>query len=275
MKAVNARRKLGARIHAVPRVSRELRRNVHAAEDYPGAVILRAMRVELSDADRAGIEAQGLTVEEVERQARALSRTLRRPSRSRARHRRGRRREDRRGRARGAPRPRGRGRARGPALEVRARLRGREPHVRVPQVGRPETPERRRFFESADGFPFSADDVRGASRRFRRASSRSTGTRRAARTAFEEHLVEAAATVRDAAGLCRVHFTVSPEHRAAFEAASRRRDPASSGRRARGSTSASPSSRRPPTPSRSTRTGGPSGTATGGSSSARAATALS
>ena len=39
-----------------------------------------------------------------------------------------------------------------------------------------------------------------------------------ARTPFEEHLVEAAATVRDAAGVCRVHVTVSPEHRTAFEA---------------------------------------------------------
>ncbi len=37
------------------------------------------------------------------------------------------------------------------------------------------------------------------------------------RTAFEEHLFEAAGTVRDAAGRCRVHFTVSPEHRYAFE----------------------------------------------------------
>lgn len=31
-------------------------------------------------------------------------------------------------------------------------------------------------------------------------------------TAFEEHLAEAAATVRDAGGICRLHFTVSPEH---------------------------------------------------------------
>lgn len=37
------------------------------------------------------------------------------------------------------------------------------------------------------------------------------------RTAFEEHLVEAAAFVRDDGGVCRVHFTVSPEHRARFE----------------------------------------------------------
>jgi len=34
-----------------------------------------------------------------------------------------------------------------------------------------------------------------------------------ARTALEEHLAEAALTVRDAGGRCRVHFTVSPEHR--------------------------------------------------------------
>jgi hypothetical protein len=33
-----------------------------------------------------------------------------------------------------------------------------------------------------------------------------------ARTALEEHLVEAALYVRDGAGLCRIHFTVSEEH---------------------------------------------------------------
>ncbi len=38
------------------------------------------------------------------------------------------------------------------------------------------------------------------------------------RTPVEEHLVEAAAYVRDARGVCRLHFTVSPAHRAAFEA---------------------------------------------------------
>ena len=37
------------------------------------------------------------------------------------------------------------------------------------------------------------------------------------RTAFEEHLVEAAAYTSDADGLCRLHFTVSPEHMAGFE----------------------------------------------------------
>ncbi len=38
------------------------------------------------------------------------------------------------------------------------------------------------------------------------------------RTAFEEQLEEAALVARDAGGLCRAHFTVSPEHRAGFEA---------------------------------------------------------
>jgi hypothetical protein len=38
------------------------------------------------------------------------------------------------------------------------------------------------------------------------------------RTAFEEHLVEAANYVRDAQGICRLHVTVSPEHRPAFDA---------------------------------------------------------
>jgi hypothetical protein len=38
-----------------------------------------------------------------------------------------------------------------------------------------------------------------------------------ARTAFEEHLVEAALYGKDSAGIARLHFTVSPEHRKAFE----------------------------------------------------------
>ena len=37
------------------------------------------------------------------------------------------------------------------------------------------------------------------------------------RTAFEEHLVEAAEYVRDVNGMCRLYFTVSPEHKQAFE----------------------------------------------------------
>ena len=36
------------------------------------------------------------------------------------------------------------------------------------------------------------------------------------RTAFEEHLVEAIHTVRNKKGICRLHFTVSPEHEEAF-----------------------------------------------------------
>jgi hypothetical protein len=38
------------------------------------------------------------------------------------------------------------------------------------------------------------------------------------RTAFEEHLVEATALLSDGTGLCRLHFTVSPEHREGFQA---------------------------------------------------------
>jgi len=38
------------------------------------------------------------------------------------------------------------------------------------------------------------------------------------RTAVEEHLVEAAAYVQDAAKRCRIHFSVSPEHRDGFTA---------------------------------------------------------
>jgi hypothetical protein len=40
----------------------------------------------------------------------------------------------------------------------------------------------------------------------------------AVRTALEEHLVEGVALAADAGGRCRLHFTVSPEHRAGFEA---------------------------------------------------------
>ncbi len=37
------------------------------------------------------------------------------------------------------------------------------------------------------------------------------------RTSFAEHLVDAEADAADATGLCRIHFTVSPEHRKALE----------------------------------------------------------
>ena len=46
------------------------------------------------------------------------------------------------------------------------------------------------------------------------------------RTAFEEHLVEAAGCVRDAEGVCRVRFTVSPEHLHAFRLLAERTAPA-------------------------------------------------
>jgi len=38
------------------------------------------------------------------------------------------------------------------------------------------------------------------------------------RAAFEEHLIEATQVVADGEGVCRLHFTVSPEHRRRFEA---------------------------------------------------------
>lgn len=38
------------------------------------------------------------------------------------------------------------------------------------------------------------------------------------RTAFEEHLVEAASYARGRGGICRLHFTVSPEHESRFRA---------------------------------------------------------
>lgn len=44
-----------------------------------------------------------------------------------------------------------------------------------------------------------------------------------ARTAFEEHLVEAALYTADQEGLCRIHVTVSPEHEEAFRALFRER----------------------------------------------------
>jgi hypothetical protein len=79
----------------------------------------------------------------------------------------------------------------------------------------PETPEKREFFENVDAFAFAGDldrlaDTPKGLLPFHRYPE-------GGRTAFEEHLYEAAGTVRDASGLCRVHFTVSPEHRKTFE----------------------------------------------------------
>jgi hypothetical protein len=84
----------------------------------------------------------------------------------------------------------------------------------------PEHPNARRFRENATSFAFDAGDVQAllALPKGLLPFHRYGG---AARTPFEEHLVEAAATVRDAAGICRVHVTVSPGHRDAFEAALR------------------------------------------------------
>ena len=103
----------------------------------------------------------------------------------------------------------------------------------------PDHPDVRRFLENAPSFAFPA------ARRviFGRAKAPSTSTEIEAlesfpkgllpfhryagftRTPFEEHLVEAAATVRDAAGVCRIHVTVSPEHRPAFGAFLRKARP--------------------------------------------------
>jgi hypothetical protein len=46
------------------------------------------------------------------------------------------------------------------------------------------------------------------------------------RTAFEEHLVEAVGHVRDQSGTCRLHFTISPQHRGRFLALLDRARPA-------------------------------------------------
>jgi hypothetical protein len=84
--------------------------------------------------------------------------------------------------------------------------------------GGPDDEGVRRFRENAQAFAFSAGEIdalaalpKGLVPFHRYAES--------VRTPFEEHLVEAAAIVRDARGICRVHVTVSPEHRSAFEAA--------------------------------------------------------
>ena len=84
--------------------------------------------------------------------------------------------------------------------------------------GGPDHEDARRFRENAPAFAFSAGEVdalaalpKGLLPFHQYAES--------VRTPFEEHLVEAAATVRDARGICRIHVTVSPEHRSAFAAA--------------------------------------------------------
>ncbi len=174
-------------------------------------------RTIFSSEDRARIEAQGLTVEEVERQAALLRDPPPAAMLAASLHGRRRRRADRR----------------------RATTRRSSPS--------PTRPRARAGFRSSCPLPAPRAACSSSSSRESRASggaplprererpSRSTPatSRRSlalpkgllpfhrypdgARTAFEEHLDEAAATVRDAAGLCRVHVTVSPEHRTAFE----------------------------------------------------------
>jgi hypothetical protein len=82
-------------------------------------------------------------------------------------------------------------------------------------AGGPETGEARKFRESRDALPFrgSVEELSRVPKALIPFHAYPEG----ARTAFEEHLFEAAETIRDAGGLCRVHFTVSPEHRALFE----------------------------------------------------------
>ena len=180
-------------------------------------VILSAMHVDLSDADRDQIRARGLTTEEVERQA-ALLRdpppavTLLRPCTI----------------SDGVERIAESEHGELLALADEAARAGRLSKF-VPASGAasrmfaflkssgPDHEDVRRYDENRQRFAFLAEDVDALAALpkgllpFHRYEGSS-------RTPFEEHLAEAAATVRDASGMCRVHVTVSPEHRAAFAA---------------------------------------------------------
>jgi hypothetical protein len=170
-----------------------------------------------SSEDRARIEAQGLTVEEVERQAALLrdpppAAKLLRPCTA----------------GDGVMRIDEREHAELLALAGEAAAAGRLSKF-VPASGAAsrmfdflrsegsDHPDVRRFHENASSFAFSAGDLQALAALpkglllFHRYAG-------AVRTPFEEHLVEAAATVRDATGVCRVHVTVPPGQRAAFEA---------------------------------------------------------
>src|SRR5271169_3102923 len=169
-----------------------------------------------STEDRARIAAQGLTVEEVERQA-ALLRDpppavkLLRPCTA----------------GDGVTRIGEEEHAELLALAAEAARAGRLSKF-VPASGAasrmfeflardPDHPDARRFRDNASSFAFDPGDLPAllALPKGLLPFHRYAG---AVRTPFEEHLVEAAATVRDAAGVCRVHVTVPPGHRAAFEA---------------------------------------------------------
>jgi Domain of unknown function (DUF4301) len=86
------------------------------------------------------------------------------------------------------------------------------------ETGSPDHEDVRRFEKNRHRFAFSADDVDAlaALPKGLLPFHRYAGT---SRTPFEEHLVEAIATVRNAGGICRLHVTISPDHRAAFAAA--------------------------------------------------------
>ena len=174
------------------------------------------METELSPADRAAIEAHGLTLAEVERQ---LSFFRDQPAPQRL----------------ARPATVGDGVLKIPEREHPELLALADEAARAGRLttfvpasgaasrmfafllgGGPETPERRLFRESANAFAFRAPvETLAATPKGLLPFHR---YRDGPRTAFEEHLVEAAGTVRDASGLCRVHLTVSPEHRAVFEA---------------------------------------------------------
>ena len=79
-----------------------------------------------------------------------------------------------------------------------------------------DSPEIARYLENASRFPFadSLDRLRELPKGLVPFHRYADG----ARTPFEEHLVEAAAVVRDAGGACRLHVTISPEHEQSFRA---------------------------------------------------------
>src|SRR5664279_382651 len=176
---------------------------------------MRTEPLDLSDADRDGIEARGLTTDEVGRQVALLREpapavTLVRPCTI----------------SDGVERIAEREHGELLALADEAARSGRLSKF-VPAsgaasrmfasvcAGAPETEDTRRFRESRDAFPFrdSVEELSRAPKALIPFHAYPEG----ARTAFEEHLFEAAGTIRDAGGLSRIHFTVSPEHRRAFE----------------------------------------------------------
>jgi len=77
------------------------------------------------------------------------------------------------------------------------------------------TGEVRTFYENLHRFPFQADNIADLADKpkgllqFHRDGDTT-------RTAFEEHLVEAATITRDRNGVCRLHLTVSPQHDEGF-----------------------------------------------------------